>query len=551
LVGGMDFPDDDAAMHNFSIDHDGSDNNSDELLREKKLSLGTDSSESLSMVDLELADFPEVRPGDALDLPWKGAFYGSHALSAWGDRMWEYANVIFVLEVFPDTLFAVSAVALTYALSSMVFGARMGKMVDVSPRLWLARLSLLIQNGSVAGSALLLLVLVMTMTLDEDGDSDGAAVWGEWWKRLLFLSSIAFGCLAGLASTALTIAVEKDWLVVACKPYAHPTLGVNHVLTDVNAVMRRIDLLAKILAPILVGLLSYISVEFSIVFVAVWNCVSLPVEYILLKKVYDAIPQLAESKSPATTPSPASSSLPESTDTNTVSSWQSCQRYFQHPVLLASMSYVLLYGSVLSFGNVMIAFVLWSEQMSEAGLAAARGCGALLGLAATVLAPKQLARGWGLDKTAYFYSVALLFAISVACASFLFSDVASGGSVAMLVLGVVLSRFGLWGFDLVMVQILQERVDPAEAGRISGVQSSLLNVMYVAGFIFTLIVPDPSDFYVAGWFSFSCLLASTITFTCYRVQRNENIAHSMHKDFAAVPSASVAEENALINDCDA
>lgn len=42
-----------------------------------------------------------------------------------------------------------------------------------------------------------------------------------------------------------------------------------------------------------------------------------------------------------------------------------------------------------------------------------------------------------------------------------------------LVWGLVLSRFGLWSFDLAVNQLLQESVDAGSLGAVSGVQGSL------------------------------------------------------------------------------
>lgn len=61
-----------------------------------------------------------------------------------------------------------------------------------------------------------------------------------------------------------------------------------------NAVVRSIDLSCKILAPIAVGgIMSVSNLKISAVFIAVWNVVSLFIEYGLLRKVYNLVPRLA------------------------------------------------------------------------------------------------------------------------------------------------------------------------------------------------------------------------------------------------------------------
>jgi iron-regulated transporter 1 len=68
-------------------------------------------------------------------------------------------------------------------------------------------------------------------------------------------------------------------------------------LADLNAVIRAIDLTAKILAPTCVGLImSYGSQMLSAIVIACWNLVSVFVEYGLLKIVYKKVPELANKK---------------------------------------------------------------------------------------------------------------------------------------------------------------------------------------------------------------------------------------------------------------
>lgn len=70
-------------------------------------------------------------------------------------------------------------------------------------------------------------------------------------------------------------------------------------LTRINAVMRRIDLSCKLLAPVAVGILmSSVSVLASAVLITVWNVASVGFEYWLLHHVYMAMPVLHHKKPP-------------------------------------------------------------------------------------------------------------------------------------------------------------------------------------------------------------------------------------------------------------
>ena len=65
---------------------------------------------------------------------------------------------------------------------------------------------------------------------------------------LLVIATILTGALSKLARVGSGVALEKDWVVVI----AH---GDKDALAGMNAVMRRIDLSCKILAPAAVGVL--------------------------------------------------------------------------------------------------------------------------------------------------------------------------------------------------------------------------------------------------------------------------------------------------------
>lgn len=68
------------------------------------------------------------------------------------------------------------------------------------------------------------------------------------------------------------------------------------VQTKMNSVIRRIDLICKLLAPVFSGfIISFISLEASAVILALWNTLSVWLQYWLLTSVYNGIPALGES----------------------------------------------------------------------------------------------------------------------------------------------------------------------------------------------------------------------------------------------------------------
>lgn len=68
------------------------------------------------------------------------------------------------------------------------------------------------------------------------------------------------------------------------------------LLTKINSVTRRIDLSCKLLAPVITGfIISFVSLKASAITLALWNAVSVWVEYWLFTSVYNGIPALGQS----------------------------------------------------------------------------------------------------------------------------------------------------------------------------------------------------------------------------------------------------------------
>ena len=67
--------------------------------------------------------------------------------------------------------------------------------------------------------------------------------------------------------------------------------------TDLNAMTRAIDLMCKIMSPAVAGLIIYFgSLTIGAAVIAAWNFFSVFVEYALLWKVYQIVPELSRKK---------------------------------------------------------------------------------------------------------------------------------------------------------------------------------------------------------------------------------------------------------------
>jgi hypothetical protein len=176
-------------------------------------------------------------------LLWK--LYLSHTLSTWNARTFEFGAVIFLAAIFPGTLFYASCYALFRSLSAFLFSTSIGSVVDTKERLWVVRQSILWQRIAVASSCLTLILLLK--------ETQSKAVNVLWFSLCVVLA-----CIEKLAFVGNTVAVERDWAVVISDSLSLPR-------EDLNSAMKRIDLICKLVAPLIISLIDGFSTK-----VAIW-----------------------------------------------------------------------------------------------------------------------------------------------------------------------------------------------------------------------------------------------------------------------------------------
>lgn len=88
-----------------------------------------DESEALPSHFEVQVDF-QPQPDEDQALYAKLALYASHALSTWGQRMWEFAVGLIMLELYPSSLVLVSAFGLADGLAKVFSGSFVGRYID-------------------------------------------------------------------------------------------------------------------------------------------------------------------------------------------------------------------------------------------------------------------------------------------------------------------------------------------------------------------------------------------------------------------------------------
>ncbi|KAF4460845.1 hypothetical protein FALBO_12369 [Fusarium albosuccineum] len=368
--------------------------------------------------------------------------YVSHALSTWNSRVFEFGSVLYLASIFPGTLLPLSVYAMARGIAAIALSSWVGQYIDREDRLKTARLSIVSQRLVVAASCAVFLVLGRAHHL-----SHGLRI------GLLALL-IILACIEKLSAIMNLVSVERDWVVVVSQ-------SDTNALRAMNSRMRRIDLVCKLLGPFFIGIMDGVSTETAIVVNLVMNCTSVVIEYFTIARVYYQVPELQH---PKTTPLLAAYSEDDSHQSRrslvrslTLAVKKICQDlrlYTKHPVFVPSFAGALLYCTVLSFSGVMVTYLL-SVGYTSTQIATARTVSVAFEVLATWIGPWVMKK-IGPIRSGLWFASWQLGCLAVGVSIFWWCTDNVFVSTLGLVGGSILSRVGLWGFDLSVQIIIQE-----------------------------------------------------------------------------------------------
>ncbi|KAK3444928.1 hypothetical protein EUGRSUZ_A00632 [Eucalyptus grandis] len=317
--------------------------------------------------------------------------YSGHFLARWGARMWEFSVGLYMISIWPDSLLLAAVYGVVESGSIFLLGSTIGEWVDKLSYVKVLQLWLMTQNFSfvVAGAT----VFGMLAYSDLKSTNPGLFI-------VLIVVTNLSGAMGMLSTLAGTILIEREWVVVMSEGQP-PGL-----LTQMNSVIRRIDLICKLFAPVVSGfIISFISLKVSAMTLAILNATCVWLEYWFFMSVYKGIPALVERNLRRTLrPSPVDlleSSLiqngdPESAESSHKQNFRekiskipfvcAWKVYLEQEVVIPGVSLALLYFTVLSFGSLMTATLEW-EGVPAFVIGIARGISATIGIAATLVYP--------------------------------------------------------------------------------------------------------------------------------------------------------------------
>ena len=136
------------------------------------------------------------------------------------------------------------------------------------------------------------------------------------------------------------------------------------------------------------------------------------------------------------------------------------REYFTHSACWPSLSLALLYLTVLSFGGQMVTFLL-ASGFNSFHIALVRSCSVVIEVTATWIAPWVMANIGAIRSGLWFLNWQIL--VLGATAAFFWTNPRNAIAASGLAAGTILSRVGLWGYDLSAQIIIQSVSLPCTA----------------------------------------------------------------------------------------
>lgn len=232
----------------------------------------------------------------------------------------------------------------TFAVTNILLAQWLGSLVDRIPKLQLVRGCVVAQKLS-AFTAYGIFIMVFYWTGIKQAPTLNVPALG-----LIIIA----GAVLQASNTCVTIAVERDWVICIAG-------GSSDRLSSLNARLKRIDLLCKLLAPLFVSTLStFLPYPRAAGIMAVMQPLSLTAELFWLGIVYQSCPALARDQARKDSRQPMSREDEEDRSPGVTSCalgvnccsssrgngyWS---EFTKLPVFLSSLSASFLYMTVLS-----------------------------------------------------------------------------------------------------------------------------------------------------------------------------------------------------------
>lgn len=213
--------------------------------------------------------------------------------------------------------------------------------------------------------------------------------------------------------------------------------------------------------------------------------------------------------------------------------------YYQHRAFLPSFALSLLYFTVLTFGGQMVTYLI-SAGYNSFYIALVRTLSVIFELSATWIAPRAMKRINPARAGMWFLSWQMIW-LGVAI-SFFWAEPVSIVAASGLVAGTIVSRIGLWSYDLCAQFIIQEvsaaidgfdgarlislkEVQGSHRGSFSSTEASFQNAFELLSYVTTIVWSHPNQFRYPVLLSAVAVYMSAFLFGTFLRRRRGHLVH--------------------------
>eukprot|EP00698_Gefionella_okellyi_P025507 TRINITY_DN9372_c0_g1_i1.p1 TRINITY_DN9372_c0_g1~~TRINITY_DN9372_c0_g1_i1.p1 ORF type:complete len:289 (-),score=55.38 TRINITY_DN9372_c0_g1_i1:151-1017(-) len=163
-------------------------------------------------------------------------------------------------------------------------------------------------------------------------------------------------------------------------------------------------------------------------------------------------------------------------------------------------SSVFVYLTVLSPGGMMTQWLVFVETPDYV-IGIFRAISALSGLTATFIIQRAMKR-FGAPRSGVAAAIFQMLMLVPAALCFMFS-----APVPVFLAFLVLSRVGLWSYDVCQVQVMQEGVAGSDVSTVNAIERSVQKLAEMTMYVLAMIWHDPTQFWVLV--TVSCVAVAT------------------------------------------
>ncbi|KAI0025480.1 hypothetical protein F4780DRAFT_334469 [Xylariomycetidae sp. FL0641] len=448
----------------------------------------------------------------------------------------------------------------------ILFSSAVGGWVEREPNRLRTLLSTIVCNRAavVLGSLFWLMVLSqenLVVVGSDYGDEKPSFVLprNDVLRVLSFGVAVVFGILERLSASANAISMERDWVVTAAAATGRP-----YDLTQLNAVMRRIDLVCKLFAPILISAVVSAArqdVRVGVLYTGGASLACLPVEVLSARRVWRRCPALQAPKPLPPPPPPAARDADGSLARGSLDGFRT---YFATAVWAPSLALALCHFNMLTWRATFITYLI-NTGYSLNVITAARAAGSLFEITSTVVTPRGVAylgktgsrrgddeagvglmgeRGdrsrqradaqtivglqrlglWGVSWQVVNTIPVVLAVRAINAPTSSSSSPPIGESVALFGF-LAVSRLGVWVFDLTTQQLTQTLAAPAQRASFAGAENAVVYAVELAGAAAAVARPDPAQFPSLAAASLAVLVAAVGLYAAWLRGRRGHLLH--------------------------